>query len=119
MTKCTARALGFFPILHSLVPPEGIILPIRPDYAINTNSTESLWELQVRSCDNGARMKQGIHFEEYVSPVAMIDSIHILLCMEVAQGNQVYVLDVRNAFQTTFQCYASKRTYNMLLPFFA
>jgi hypothetical protein len=64
-------------------------------------------------------MKQGIHFEEYVAPVAMIDIIHILLCMAAAQGKQVYVLDVHNAFQTTVQCDAYKRTCNMLPPFFA
>jgi hypothetical protein len=70
-----------FPILRSLVPPEGIILPILPDYATKSTSTESLWEFKVRSCANGSRMKQGIHFQEYVSPVAMIESIHIILCM--------------------------------------
>jgi hypothetical protein len=64
-------------------------------------------------------MKQGIHFEESFDPVAMIDIIRILLCMTAAQGKQVSVLDVCSAFQTTVQFDASKRTYNMLPPFFA
>jgi hypothetical protein len=80
-----------FPILRSVVPPEGIILPIPPDYAVKSTSTESLWELQVHSCANGARMKQGIHFEECFSPVAMIDSIRIriILFMAAAQGKHI------------------------------
>jgi hypothetical protein len=73
----------------------------------------------VHPCANEARMKQGIHFEESFAPVAMIDSIRILLCMAAAQGKHIYVLDVRDAFQTTVQCDASKCTYNMLPPFFA
>jgi hypothetical protein len=46
-----------FPILRSLVPLEGIILPINHDYAVKSTSTESSWELQVSSCANGARMQ--------------------------------------------------------------
>jgi hypothetical protein len=64
-------------------------------------------------------MKQGINFEESFEPVAMIDSIHIMLCMVAAQGKQVYVLDVCNAFQTTVQFDAFNRTYNMLPTLFA
>jgi hypothetical protein len=49
----------------------------------------------------------------------MIDSIRILICMAAAQGKQVYVLDVHNAFHTTVQFDASNYTYNMLPSFFA
>jgi hypothetical protein len=97
-----------FPMLRSLVPNEGVIIPICPAYAVKSTSTKYFW---------GARMKQGIRFEEYFAPVVMIDSIHIMLCMEAAQGKQVYVLDIHNDFQTTAQFDASKRTYNMLSPF--
>jgi hypothetical protein len=40
-------------------------------------------------------------------------------CITAAQGKQVYVLNVLYAFRTTVQFDASKRTYNMLPPFFA
>jgi hypothetical protein len=39
--------------------------------------------------------------------------------MAAAQGKQVYVLYVRNAFQNTIQFNASKRTCYMLPPFFS
>jgi hypothetical protein len=107
------------PVLRSLLPSDALLLPIRPVYAVKLMSTESLCELQGRSCANSACMKQGIHYEESYATVASIDSIQILLCMAAAQGKQVFVLDVRNAFQNTIQFDASKRTYNMLPPFFS
>jgi hypothetical protein len=60
---------------------------------------------------------EGIHYDESVGTLAIIDSIHALICMAAAQGNYVYVLDVRSAFQNTIQCDAKKRNYNMLQSF--
>jgi hypothetical protein len=108
-----------FPVIHSLIPAEAALLPIRPAYAVESTSTESLWEIQVRSCVNGARMQQDIHYDESFAPVASIESTHVLLCLAAAQGKQVFILDVRNAFQNTIQFDAQKRTYNMIPPFFS
>jgi hypothetical protein len=52
-----------YPLLRSIIPPEAVLLPLRPAYTVKSTTMESLWELQVRSCANGARMKQGVHFD--------------------------------------------------------
>jgi hypothetical protein len=88
-----------YPLLYSLIPSETVLLPIRPSYAVKATMTEALWELQARSCANGARMKQGIHFDESFSPVASITNIRIILCLGASQGKSVFVLDLKNAFQ--------------------
>jgi hypothetical protein len=64
-------------------------------------------------------MNQGIHFDESYAPVASIASIHILICMAAVQGKHDFVIDVRNVFQNNIQFDASKRTYNMMPPFFS
>jgi hypothetical protein len=41
-----------------------------------------------------------------------------MLNLGTSQGKSVFVLHVKNAFQNTIQFDASKRTHNMLPPFF-
>jgi hypothetical protein len=105
------------PVLRSLIPAEAVFLPIRTAYAVTSTNTESIWDLQVRSCANEALMQQGVHFYQSSSPVASIENIHILLNLGASQGKSVFVLDVKNAFQNTIQCDPSKRNYTMLPPF--
>jgi hypothetical protein len=64
-------------------------------------------------------MQHIIHYDEYFDPVASIESIRVLLCLAAAQCKQIFVLDVRNAFQNTIQFDAQQLTYNMLPPFFS
>jgi hypothetical protein len=64
-------------------------------------------------------MQQVTHFEESFSPVAMIDNIHTLFSLGAAQGKSVFIIDVNNAFQNTFQCDVTKRTYNIIPPLFS
>jgi hypothetical protein len=104
-----------YPLLRSLSPPEAVLLPIRSAYA----TTESLSDFQVHSCANSARMQQGVHFDQSFSHVASIGNIHILLNLGASQGKSFFVMDVNNAFQNTIQFDPSKRTYNMLPPFFS
>jgi hypothetical protein len=108
-----------FPVRGLLVPDGAVILPIHPAYSAKSTLTESLWEIQVHSCDNGSRMHQCIHNEESFTPVASTESIRVLLCLAAAQGKQVFVLDVHNASQNTIQFDAQKRTCTMLPTFFS
>jgi hypothetical protein len=48
----------------------------------------------------------------------MIYSIRVLLNIGAAQGKQVFILDIKNAFQNTIEFDYRKSTYNMLPPFF-
>jgi hypothetical protein len=95
-----------YPLLRSLISPDVILLPIRPAYTVKLNTTESLLDLQVRSCVNGAHI------------LASIKNIHILLNLGASQGISVFVLDIKNVFQNTIQSCPSKRTYKMLPQFF-
>jgi hypothetical protein len=94
-----------YPVARSLLPSDAIILPIRSTYAVKSTETASLWELQVRSCDNGACMIEGLHFYNSYAHVAMMDSIHVVLALGATQGNQVLSLDINNTFQNTIEFY--------------
>jgi hypothetical protein len=91
------------PVANKLLPAEAVMLPIHSTYAVKSTSTESLWKLQVRSCSNGARMIEGVHYDQSYAPVAMIDSIRVILNIGNAQGKQVFILDIKNAFQNTIE----------------
>jgi hypothetical protein len=108
-----------YPLLSSLIPKEVVLLPICPAYAVKSTLIKSLWELQVRFCANGDRMQQGVHFDEFFSPVASIKNIRILLNLGASQGKSVYILDSKNAFQNNIQFDPNNRAYNRLPSFFA
>jgi hypothetical protein len=95
-----------YPVARRLLPSDVVILPIRSNYAVKSTETASLWELQVRSCANGARMI--VHFYQLSAPVAMMDS----------KGKQVLILDIKNAFQNTIEFDPMKRTHSTMPPFF-
>jgi hypothetical protein len=77
-------------LLRSLILSEAVLLPIRPAYAVKSTTTESLWELQVRYCANGARMQQGVHYDQSISPVTSVEDIQILLNLGASQGKSVF-----------------------------
>jgi hypothetical protein len=64
-------------------------------------------------------MKEGVHFHNSYAHVAMMDIIHVVLALGAAQGKQVFVLDIKNAFQNTMEFDPTKLTYNTMSPFFA
>jgi hypothetical protein len=101
-----------------LLPSGEVILPIWSTHTVKSTETDSLWELQVWSCANGARMIEGIHYDQYFATVAILDSICIVLIIGSAQGKQAYILDIGNAFHNTIEFDSSKRTYITLPPFF-
>jgi hypothetical protein len=107
-----------YPVAKTLLPSGAVILPIRSTYAVKYTETDSLWELQFRSCDNGARMIEDIHYDQPFTPIAMSDIICIIISLGSAQGKQAYILEICNAFQNTTEFYPSKRTYSTFPPFF-
>jgi hypothetical protein len=48
----------------------------------------------------------------------MIDSIYAMLSLGAVQCKQVYIMDIRNAFQNANEFDPQKRTYNTLPPSF-
>jgi hypothetical protein len=101
-------------VAKSLRPPDAITLPIRSTYSIKSTVTDSLWELQVCSRANGARMIEGVHYEQSYAHIAMIDSICVLLSLGASQDKQLHIMDIRNAFQNTIEFDPSKRTCSTL-----
>jgi hypothetical protein len=63
-------------------------------------------------------MVEVVNYKQSFAPVAMIDSIHVMLNIGDSQGKQAYILNIRNAFQNTIEFDPSKRTYNTVPPFF-
>jgi hypothetical protein len=108
-----------YPVARSLLPSNAVNLPIHYTYSIKSTETASLWELQVRSCANGARMIESVNFDHSYAPVAMMDSIRVVLALGAAQGKQVFILDIKNAFHNTIKFDPMKCTYNAIPPFFA
>jgi hypothetical protein len=64
-------------------------------------------------------MIKGVHLDHSYVPVAMMDSIRVVLALGAAQGKQVFILDIKNAFQNTIEFDPTKRTYNTMPPSFA
>jgi hypothetical protein len=116
--KTYAIGTWSYPVAKAILPPDAITLPIRSTYSVKSTITDSLLELQVRSCANGARMIEGVHCEQSYAHVAMIDSIRVLLSLRASQENQIYIMGTRNAFQNMIEFDPSKRTYSTLPPFF-
>jgi hypothetical protein len=73
-----------YPVARSLLPSNAVILPIHSTYAVKSTETASLWELQVQSCDNVSRMIEGVHVDHSYAPVAMMDSIQVVLALGAA-----------------------------------
>jgi hypothetical protein len=62
-------------------------------------------------------MVEGAHYEQSFAPVAMIDSIRVMLSLGASQGKQSYILDIHNEFQNTIEFDPSKRTHATISPF--
>jgi hypothetical protein len=79
-----------FPLHCRLLPPVAIILPIYAAYAVKLRETESLWELQVQSWSNGSWMFECIPCEQSFDPIAILDTINILIALATGQGKRFF-----------------------------
>jgi hypothetical protein len=98
-----------YPVDNKCLPSKAVTLPMQSPHASKSTPTESLWELQVRAYSNGAQIIDGIYYDQSYAPVAMIDSIYVLLGMRGSQGKKVFILDIKNDFQNTIEFDSRKR----------
>jgi hypothetical protein len=106
------------PVLRSLLPPDAVILPPSSVYAVKPSEVANVYDLQVRTCANGSKMIEGVHYDQSFAPVYSIDSIRMMIALSAAQRKTAYTLDISNAFQTSIVFQTCKRTCNLLPPFF-
>jgi hypothetical protein len=87
------------PVLRSLLPPDAIILPPRSVYAVKPSEVANIYDLQVRTCANGSKMIEGVHYEQSFAPISSIDSIRMMIALGAAQRKTAYTLDISNVFK--------------------
>jgi hypothetical protein len=107
-----------YEVSKDLLPLDAITLPVHSTYSVKSTVTDSLWELQLRSCAHGARMIEGVHYDQSYASVATIDSARVILSLYESQYKQVYNMDIRNEFHNTIEFDPSNHTYSSLPPFF-
>jgi hypothetical protein len=98
------------PVLRSHLPPDDVILPPRSLYAVKPSEVANVYDLQVRTCANGSKMIEGVHYDQSFAPVSSIDSIRMMITLGAAQRKTTYTLDISNAFQTSIVFQACKHT---------
>jgi hypothetical protein len=93
-------------------------VPPRSVHAVKPSEVANVYDLQVRTCANGSKMIEGVHYDQSFDPVSSIDSIRMIIALSAAQRKTAYMLDISNAFQTSIVFQACNRTCNSLPPFF-
>jgi hypothetical protein len=106
------------PVLRNLLPPDTVILPPCSVDAVKPSEVANVYDLQIRTCVNGSKMIEGVHYDQSFAPSSSIDSIRMMIALGAAQRKTDYTLDISNAFQTCIVFQACKRTYNSLPLFF-
>jgi hypothetical protein len=98
------------PVIRSLLPPDAVILPPRSVYAVKPSEVANVYDIQVRTCENGSKIIEGVHYDQSFALVSSIDSIRMMIALGAAQRNTAYTLDISNAFQRSIVFQACKRT---------
>jgi len=106
------------PILRSSVPLNKTIL--RPQIACRVKDTSipHQYDLYARTCADGSTQKENIDFTDSYSPVASIDSLHLLLNLAASEGLIIGIMDISNAFQNSVIFDAKERVYIPLPPLY-
>jgi hypothetical protein len=70
------------PVLQSLLPPDAVILLTLSVYAVKPSEVANVYDLQVRTCANGSKMIEGVHYDQSFAPVSSIvrKSMHRRAC---------------------------------------
>ena len=90
------------PILRSSLPKNTKVYPSRIAPTIKSDPTiPNLYTFHCRHAVDGSGMRQGIDYKYSFSPTASTDSIRIVIAVSSSIMNTLYVLDIKNAFQTT------------------
>jgi len=75
------------------------------------------YDLYSRHCANGSTMVKGLDFKESYAAIAVIDSCRIILAIASRYGLIIFVIDIKNAFQTTLLS-PHERIYLHLPPYY-
>jgi len=75
------------------------------------------YDLYSRHCANGSTMIKGLDYKESYAAIAVIDSCRIVIAIASRYGLTIYVIDIKNAFQTTL-LHPSERIYLHLPPYY-
>ena len=75
------------------------------------------YDLYSRHCANGSTMVKGLDFKESYAAIAVIDSCRIILAIASRYGLIIFVIDIKNAFQTTLLS-PHERVYLHLPPYY-
>jgi len=75
------------------------------------------YDLYSRHCANGSTMIKGLDYTESYAAIAVIDSCRIVIAIASRYGLVIYIIDIKNAFQTTL-LHPNERIYLHLPPFY-
>jgi len=75
------------------------------------------YDLYSRHCANGSTMIKGLDYKESYAAIAVIDSCRIVIAIASRYGLTIYVIDIKNAFQTTL-LHPNDRIYLHLPPYY-
>ncbi len=106
------------PLLHSLVPPDKAVLCPHVACKVKDTSIPHQYDLYARTCADGSTQKEYIDFQDSYSPIASIDSIHILLNLAASSRLILSILDTSNVFQNSYIFDASEPVYISLPPLY-
>jgi hypothetical protein len=90
------------PILKASLSKDTRFFPSRIANAIKSDpDNPSIYTFRSRHTIDGSGMRQGLDYKYSYSPTASIDTIRIQIAVSASNGNILFVLDIKNAFQTT------------------
>ena len=75
------------------------------------------YDLYSRHCANGSTMIKGLDYKESYAAIAVIDSCRIVIAIASRYGLTIYIIDIKNAFQTTL-LNPNERIYLHLPPYY-
>jgi len=75
------------------------------------------YDLYSRHCANRSTMIKGLDTKESYAAIAVIDSCRIVIAIASRYGLVIYIIDIKNAFQTTL-LNPDERIYLHLLPYY-
>ena len=106
------------PIHRSTLPKNTRIFPSRIANAIKPDvERPHVYTFRSRHTVDGSGMKEGIDYIYSYSPTASIDTIRIVIAISSSIGNILFILDIKNAFQTTL-IPSSEQVYVSCPPFY-
>ena len=106
------------PLLWSSVPSDNTILRPRVACKVIDTSIQNQYDLYARTCADGSTQRENNDFTDSYTPVALIDSLRLLLNLAASEGLLICIMDISNAFQNSIIFDATERVYHSLSPLY-